>query len=507
MIDASARELHFLEHLAPVLAELPAELRGTVFVGSPAVAERALELELGPVEVGWPNRVNKRRRAPRPDPVLVASWGDLRVCERTRRPVVLFEHGAGQGYGNRSSSYIGGSGRERVDLFLVPNEAAARRNRRFYPSKRNVVIGSPRVDELRKIARRPGPLTAAISFHWRCEAAPEANTALDHYAGVLGPLRLELERAGVALIGHGHPRALEELGPLYRRAGIELVVDFAEVVARADLYAVDNSSTLFEFAALGRPVVVLNGPGYRREVEHGLRFWSEADVGLQVDEPADLAAGVLTALDDPVELARSREAAVARVYPFADGTSARRAAQAILAIVNTGRRCPVCGAAHASCGPPSNVVPIDVPREAPRSERVKEPKHRYPNPDRPGTFIKATETTARKLGLIGPPADVPSLVSSSSAGLGPQSAVEAAEPAPGADTPPGPPAPRTDAVTGESLPEGAISRGGVTSRARTKARSSPETPAPAPDAPPDAEPEPKDKARPAPSRRRRKVKE
>jgi len=59
------------------------------------------------------------------------------------------------------------------------------------------------------------------------------------------------------VIGHAHPRALLKVAHYYRAARVEVVPDFAEVCRRADLYICDNSSSMFEFAATGRPVVVV----------------------------------------------------------------------------------------------------------------------------------------------------------------------------------------------------------------------------------------------------------
>ena len=102
--------------------------------------------------------------------------------------------------------------------------------------------------------------------------------------------------------------------------------DFADVCRRADVYITDNSSTLFEFAATGRPVVVLNAPEFRRNVNHGLRFWEAATVGVQVDHPRDLVAAVASALEDPEPSQNAREAALAIVYTYRSGGASRAAA-------------------------------------------------------------------------------------------------------------------------------------------------------------------------------------
>jgi len=115
--------------------------------------------------------------------------------------------------------------------------------------------------------------------------------------------------------------------------GIEPVEDFEDVLERADLYMCDNSSTLFEFASVGRPVVVLNAPWYRRHIEHGLRFWEAATVGVQVDHPAELRDAVMQALEDPPEQQAARQAAVRIAYTYTDGQASKRAAQEILELL------------------------------------------------------------------------------------------------------------------------------------------------------------------------------
>jgi hypothetical protein len=236
----------------------------------------------------------------------VASIGDTKIARRLGyRRFAFIEHGAGQAYvgqagpNGRNPSYAGGIDREDTELFLVPNEYSAQLWHAAYPDATVEIVGCPRLDTLP--ARQLDPIapgtTIAVSFHWPAYVCPESGTSV----GTFGPALADLAKR-FHVIGHAHPKGdwPERMQRVYRKAGIEFVRDFDEVCRRADLYAVDNSSTLFEFAATGRPVVVLNGQDYRRNVHHGGRFWDWATVGLQVDDPARLGDTIEEALADPV---------------------------------------------------------------------------------------------------------------------------------------------------------------------------------------------------------------
>ncbi len=341
MIDFIAGERHFIDHLWPVWRALPEERRGKLCVAhvSPN-SERMHELlsYARRYDASWVKPFSSlrtmttwlRSQDPR-DPIVTCSVNDLRAGNMTGRPQIFMEHGAGQTYSNRHPSYAGGkNSREDVVLFLCPSEQVAAINREHYPQTPAVIVGCPKLDtwHLAK-AKKPGKIpTVAISFHWTCSVAPEAGSALKHYLGVLGDLAACKK---IHLVGHAHPRRLKEVRMLYRNAGIPLLESFADVVREADCYVVDNSSTLYEFASLDRPVVVLNAPWFRRDVEHGLRFWACADVGLQCDEPEQLLPTILAALADPPEVAARRREVVASVYGACDGQASARAVSAILA--------------------------------------------------------------------------------------------------------------------------------------------------------------------------------
>lgn len=175
------------------------------------------------------------------------------------------------------------------------------------------------------------PLTVALSFHWPCVVTPECGWAFDHYEAVLAEVVHELGAQGHEVIGHGHPRGRLFFHRLWQQLGIEHLDSFDEVCARAGLYVCDNSSTLYEFAALGRPVVVLNSPRYRRGVMLWPRFWHCAEVGVQVNEPAELLGAIELAATDPPWVAARRAEVVQEVYPLQDGSAADRAAHALVA--------------------------------------------------------------------------------------------------------------------------------------------------------------------------------
>jgi len=311
MLDALAYEPHFLDHLAPVWTALDQPGR---FLVPPELLSRAV----GYGVAAEPLRVDMRRPAAG-DPArcaLVASYGDMKKARRLGYGSFAFlEHGIGQAYlgesrssANGHPSYAGGIDRGDVGLFLVPNTYCAELWQRAYPGATVAVVGSPKLDTLPRREYGPGPVVA-VSFHWNCPIAPETRASWSHFLPVLPELARHHR-----VIGHGHPRILPQLERFYRRMGIEVVPDFTDVCRRADLYVCDNSSTLYEFASTGRPVVVLNAPWYRRYVDHGLRFWEAATVGVQVDEPGDLLDGVERALADPVTQKAARHDALYRVY-------------------------------------------------------------------------------------------------------------------------------------------------------------------------------------------------
>jgi len=321
-VEFFATEPHYVEHLAPIWHALDPSERGTFHVGACEAAAAECVLHGIPAGLGtepWEPGI----------PTVVASWYDLRMTGRDR-PVVFVEHGAGQTYqGVEHGGWAGGEGRDAVVLFLCPNRRVAGANLARYPEARVEVVGCPKLDRWHRLPppRGFGVPTVAFSFHWDCPLVPETRATWDHWL----PAVAELAASGRAhVLGHAHPKAADQLRPLYEQLGVEFVERFDDVIARlADLYCADNSSTLYEFASLDRPVLALNHPSYRRDVSHGLRFWSPP--GLMVDRPDQLEEFVGLALHDGAGVPDTRAARVRDAYAFTDGMAAHRAAHAIRA--------------------------------------------------------------------------------------------------------------------------------------------------------------------------------
>lgn len=311
-----ASEPHFFDHLDPVWHALPDEMRGTFWVNGQAVQPRS-------------RQYTRRWTGEKVGQVaLVCSYYDMVRAREAGMDVVIMEHGIGQTYlgAAKDQSYIGGSDRDDCLAVLVPNERGAAIHRRAYPSVPVFVVGCPKLDLW---LDRPHKNYVAISFHWAgMKEVPESTNALDYYAHMLPTLDRKFK-----MLGHAHPRGRVPVMDAIVSCGIPFEREFERVVDKAELYVCDNSSTIYEFAALDRPVVVLNAPHFRKGVPHGGRFWEWADVGIQVDRPDMLVQAISIALADPPEVAQRRRAIVKEVYGDTLGHASTLVAEAIQEVV------------------------------------------------------------------------------------------------------------------------------------------------------------------------------
>jgi UDP-N-acetylglucosamine:LPS N-acetylglucosamine transferase len=130
-------------------------------------------------------------------------------------------------------------------------------------------------------------------------------------------------------MGHAHPHAARQIRRFYDSVGIEFIENFDDVLDIADVYAADATSTIYEAAACGIPVVLLNAPYYRRDVHQGIRFWEAATIGPQTQTASELPGAITAALNPSPEQVAETERCLDLVYTHRDGTSAQRAVDAI----------------------------------------------------------------------------------------------------------------------------------------------------------------------------------
>lgn len=320
MLDAYASQPHYAAHMRPVWEALPAEVRGV-----------------------W------HRRPPRDEgpPILVAGAIDVRQVRR--RQVVYLEHGAGQSYDgdprvrDQGVGYSGGPGLDRAVLFLCPSEQVAERWRRRYPATPAAVVGCPRLDRWHAagasgaLSTGPAPGGAgpvvAVTFHWPCGLCPETRWAFPWYRRHLAGLVDDVRAAGGEVIGHAHPKAYAHLVSTWCGLGVRPIPDLDVVLERADLFIGDNTSALPEAAAAGIPLVWMSAPWYRRDVEHGGRFWTWPQGQVRVGNGDELIERWHEALLDPPHVRAAREAMVGTIYAHRDGSAAARAAAAIIKVL------------------------------------------------------------------------------------------------------------------------------------------------------------------------------
>lgn len=261
------------------------------------------------------------RRFPLDDIVLVAGFAD--IDRAPDHKIVYCEHGAGQAYTQAhalgAQSYHGAEHPQRVIGYLSPRKEVAQRWGR--PA---FACGAPICDQFELVTWNTQPV-ACFCFHWDgSKVCPEAGTALNHYADRLPDAVAALRAEGFLVQATVHPRD-PFCTSMWNRLGVELV-DADEVRAHCDVIIADNTSLAYELAYLGRGVVSLNAPWYRRDHEHGLRFWS-AVPGIAVDD-ADQLIDVIKhfGINLPVHAAAAPAAKAAYGRVFNDGHDGLRGA-------------------------------------------------------------------------------------------------------------------------------------------------------------------------------------
>lgn len=305
-IDVVASEPHYLRHMLPIWGALPPNLKGTVHpLYPPGEAQR-----------------------PRPGHLaMVAGWQDVRPL-RGLCDMVYVEHGSGQTYVGKEyePSYSGSRGQRHTGVigYISPSQEVA--DRWMKPA---VAVGCPKMDYWINNPRhinRDVP-TACFVWHWPSTLVPEARSAWDFYAPNFAEIRDRFTDQGFLVASHGHPKWRGKIETAVAQNNVEVFESENDVFNKADILLVDNSSLAFEFMLLGKAVIFLNAPWYRKDVQHGGRFWDWTEGHPMVDSPEQL---MTINLWDYVVPSTSHFAAIERtastVYAIRDGTSSQYAA-------------------------------------------------------------------------------------------------------------------------------------------------------------------------------------
>lgn len=242
---------------------------------------------------------------------LDASQRDFTALRRFGVKRVHMEHGVGlQWYPARQLQQL-----QQADAIAAPNAWIADRFKERSRRLRVEIIGTPKMDLLH--ALEPGD-AAAISIHWT-GVLRQRETSLTAWR----PLMEELAGAH-ELLGHAHPKIWKQAERLYREIGIEPVQSFEEICSRASLYFCDHGSTLYEWAALDRELVLLRRPGHQQQVPQasGLLWESFSGIGPELKLGGSLRAALEAAADPQYRTARQEASAL--LYPYI-GSATQRA--------------------------------------------------------------------------------------------------------------------------------------------------------------------------------------
>lgn len=305
-IDAYASLPHYWRHIRPIFEALPDGVRGEAYD------------ETTPLPNAW-------------DYVLCAGWADTWNGGK----VIYVEHGAGQTYSELQfggGSYAGGEGLGDVRLFITPSVRVSDQwlSSGHYPSAKAVAVGCPKMDRYIR-GPRPQDNLVVVAFHWDCTLLPETRSAFEFWSEHMEELVSWCGKVGLEVAGHAHPRWNQTvMRRFWNRLGCAYFEHEADVFELGTVLIADNTSLAYEFASLDRPVIALNAPWYRRDVVHGLRFWSHVP-GPQADSIEQL----LDLLASTNPLAHQGPSLVPYVYEYIDGHATNRAVLAILKEVSS----------------------------------------------------------------------------------------------------------------------------------------------------------------------------
>jgi hypothetical protein len=299
-----ATQPHYRDHLLPIYRALPEQLKGGV---------HEIDGHFMPYSSGCVG--------------LVAGGLDASLLRHHCKGIYV-EHGAGQSYGGDTLAARQTPGYSLADGhmwphivgFIAPSQDVAD----LWTSAPSVAVGCPKMDDHILGKLKPIEKSVCFAWHWEGTFVDEARSAWLHYASGLKSAVRRWKKEGYKVFGHAHPRWRGALDESMRVAGMTVLHTDVEVFAKASILFVDNSSLGPEFSSLGRPVVWMNAPWYRRDVDHGKRFWNWTKLAHTIDGVDEIHPAWL-----PSDSADPHDLALA-AYSHIDGRASERAAEFIV---------------------------------------------------------------------------------------------------------------------------------------------------------------------------------
>lgn len=334
MLIFYVNEKHHLDHIIDIYKAYKGEKSLFIPAKLTAYVEDAEKVQAFDNNLKFKKTLNNLYKKYREDlKILVAKYGSVSSLNaiNTRYNLILMEHGCGQYYDIRHYFWGRQHGLRKfmhsVKYMLCPNECLANKIKKHNPKLKTYITGSPKLDRYTKQKTNNQRPLIVFSWHWECKVIPETTGGFNYWKGCL----IEIgKKYNIAL--HGHPRIQRDVKIFARDNDIEHIESFDEVLVRADVYACDNSSTLFEFAAIDKPVIVLNNPWFRKDIEQGMRFWEYADIGVQCDDISDIEEAINKAIEDKEH---KRVEYVPKIYPYL-GESVDRTIEVLNEIMQRG---------------------------------------------------------------------------------------------------------------------------------------------------------------------------
>lgn len=315
-----ATESYYVDHLVSIWLALPKRHRGPFFCTHGA-AEAAFRYGVRHNKVHYISGTRKQMvrflsRNEFKGPIVSASFANWKLVTAAGRPNPYLPHGQG-GPGPGIDNWYNNA--DNLDFMLCPSRYAI-----LPPLWCAVINGQPKLDRWYGYKPKNDRPVLSLSFRWRDE-----HSALYHYRPYLGEIKTLAKKAGIELLGHGHPlKWKEEFQPMWKDLGIPSTPSFERVLERADVYAADCSSSSFEFVGLDRPIIFLDCPKYAGETRSP-RFTMDR-AGIINKRPIELISDAIRAYEDPPEVADKRREVANILHEGFQGEASKNAAAILL---------------------------------------------------------------------------------------------------------------------------------------------------------------------------------